>query len=208
MNLSQIPFQRVILYFMLLCLLPFLGVLVNFYSEKDKLDTLESQLEDVQFKAMTKLKRQSTNLKVRNHFKDADHFYIDKHVETLSFLEPEIDALQKIVSHKNFPDDESIKKRLDHLTGPGNALVFTEGVVQTLPYFQETTETQTHPVEVDVQDIRKILARIEGVNMEKYKPGPHRPQLIITDFKLDKKKLNERSEVYILNMKLIKREFL
>lgn len=94
------------------------------------------------------------------------------------------------------------------MTGQGNALVFSEGVVQSFPLFQETSETLIHSVEVNPSDIQKILARIEGTKMGEYRPGPHRPQLVITEFKLDKKKVNDKNEVYLLNLKLIKREFL
>lgn len=97
---------------------------------------------------------------------------------------------------------------MEFLTSEGNSLVFSEGVVQTFPLFQETTETLVHPVEVNATDIQKILARIEGLKIHEFSSGPHRPQLLITDFKLDKKKVNDKSEVYLLNLKLIKREFL
>lgn len=39
-------------------------------------------------------------------------------------------------------------------------------------------------------------------------PGLYRPQLIVTEFKLDKKKVSEKNETYLLDLKLIKREFL
>lgn len=203
-----IPFQRALLYAMALCLIPVFFVAMNFYSKKRDLSDLENRLETVQHLALVQEKRQANNLTVINHFRDADHFYIDKHLETMTFLEPEVEALQKIVNHKNFPDDETIKKRLEFLTGSGNSLRFSEGVVQTFPGFQETTETLVHPVEVNVSDLQKILARVEGVEIGPYKPALDRPQLIILDFKLEKKKSNEKNEVFLLNMKLLKREFL
>lgn len=205
---QSIPFQRAMLYAMILFLLPFFFVLGAFYSKLNSLKDLEAKLEKVQHLALLQEKRQANNLTVINHYRDADHFYIDKNLETLTFLEPEVEALQKIVNHKNFPDDEVIKKRLEFLTGSGNSLRFTEGVVQTFPQFQETTETLVHPVEVNISDLQKILARIEGLEVGPFKPGSNRPQLIVLDFKLDKKKTSEKNEVFLLNMKLLKREFL
>ena len=205
---KTIPLTRLILYLLCLGTLPFIFVIFLFVSEKNELDELRSSLENIQQQALIKEKKQALNLAVHQHFHDADHFYIDKYLETLVFLEPEIEQLQKIVQDKNFAEDERIKKRLEFLTSQSNSLVFSEGVVQSFPLFQETSETLVHPVEVNTTDIQKILARVEGVKMGEFTSGPYRPQLVITEFKLDKKKINDKNEVYLLNLKLIKREFL
>jgi len=207
-TLKNIPLPRAIAYLVCLGLLPLAFVVLLFVSEKTRLDEVETALENIQHQAWMKEKKQSSNLAVRQHFREADHFYIDKHLETLVFLEPEIEHLQKIVHDKNFADDERIKKRLEFLTSSANALVFSEGVVQSFPFFQETTETLVHPVEVNAADIQKVLAKIEGVKMGDIVPGLYRPQLIVTEFKLDKKKVSEKNETYLLDLKLIKREFL
>lgn len=205
---KNIPLSRFILYLICLGLLPFIFVVFLFISQKNELEEFQSALENIEYQSLIKEKKQALNLAVRQHFRDADHFYIDKYLETLVFLEPEIEQLQKIIQDKNFADDDRIKKRLELLTSQGNALVFSEGVVQNFPLFQETSETLVHPVEVNIADIQKILACTEGVKMGEFTAGPHRPQLIITEFRLDKKKLNDKNEVYLLNLKLIKREFL
>lgn len=204
---KQIPLNRAVSYIVLLGLLPIFFVLFLFYSEKSQLDELDELLVQIQDQAFVSEKKQALNVAVRQHYREADHFYIDKHLETLVFLEPEIEMLQKIVADKNFPDDDKIKKRLEFLTTQNNSLVFSEGIVQSYPLFQETTETLVHPVEVNANDIQKILAHIDGIELGNYAPSSHRPQLLITEFKLDKKK-QEKREVYILNLSLLKREFI
>lgn len=206
--MKNIPLSRAILYLLCSGLLPLVFVFVLFNSKKSQIEELQNALENIEHQAYIKEKKQALNLAVRHHFREADHFYIDKHLETLVFLEPEIEQLQKIIQDKNFADDERIKKRLDLLTSEANSLAFSEGVVQTFPYFQETMETLVHPVEVNAADIQAILARIEGVKINDFTPGPFRPQLLITEFKLDKKTVNDKNEVYLLNLKLLKREFL
>lgn len=206
--LNKIPQSRALLYIFLAGLLPLFIAFVHFMSQRTQLRELENTLETVQHMAFIKEKKQSTNIAVREHFRDADHFYIDKHLETLVFLEPEIESLQKLINDKNFSDNEQIKKRLETLTGTGNSLIFTEGVVQSFPLFQETAETLVHPVEINISDLQKILAKVEGVDIGSYSPGPNRPQLLVIDFKIDKKKVSEKNEVFVLNMKLLKREFL
>jgi hypothetical protein len=205
---KEIPIQRILIYLLLAGTLPFLFVFALFYSQKQHLSDLETLLENVQQQAFVKEKKQALNRAVRQHFRDADHFYIDKYLETLVFLEPEIETLQKIVNDPNFVEDERIKKRLEFLTSQANSLVFSEGVVQSFPLFQETVETLVHPVEVNITDLQKLLARIEGVAIGPFTPSPNRPQLFMTEFKLDKKKVTDKNEVFLLNLKLIKREFL
>lgn len=206
--LENIPVSRAVAYLIGIGLLPLLFVIFLFFSEKSRLEELDNTIVMIQDQAFLKEKKQAQNLAVRQHFRDADHFYIDKYLETLVFLEPEIETLQKIVKDKNFADDERIKKRLEFLTSQSNSLIFSEGSVQSFPLFQETAETLVHPVEVNTSDIQKILARIEGVDIGEFKPGPNRPQLVVTEFKLDKKKTTDNNEVFLLNLKLIKREFL
>lgn len=206
--LDKIPQQRLLLYALLVGLVPILFAVVSIMAGQNRLNELDDTLTHVEQMAYQREKKQAVNMAVKAHFSDADHFYIDKNLETLSFLEHEVESLHKITGNKNFPEDENVKKRLDFLTGDGNSMAFTEGVVQTGPFFQEVTETLVHPVEVNVSDLKQILARIEGVDIGSYVSGPHRPQLIILDFKLDKKKIAEKNEVYQLNLKLLKREFL
>lgn len=206
--LHKIPRNRFAIYVMVIGMLPVFYMLFSLNSEFETVDQLSRTIELVEEKSEAYKRKQSANRAVIDHYRDADHFYIDKYLETLTFLEPEIDGLQKIVNNKNFTGDVAITNRLDFLTGQGNSFAFTEGVVQSYPLYQETTETLSHPIEVNIDDIRKILARVEGVKIGSYKPGPNRPQLIVLDFKLDKKKLVNDSEVYGLNMKLLKREYL
>lgn len=205
---SQLSPSKIFLYGGVVGLLPIFVVVMLFFSQKAQLNDLESTLELIQYQVLNKEKKQALNMMVRQHFHDADHFYIDKHLETMVFLEPEIEMLQKIVQDKNFADDDRVKRRLEFLTTQSNSLVFSEGVVQAFPLFQETVETMVHPVEINTTDLKKILSAIEGIDIGGMSPKDHRPQLIILEFKLDKKKIHEKNEVFALNMKLLKREFL
>lgn len=204
---SKIPQKRMLLYLLVAGCIPFLFVLIGLMSHLSELDELQDSLQRVQAVALARDKKQALNNIVRSHYRDADHFYIDKQLETTSLLEPEIEAVQKILQHKNAAEDEQIKKRLEQLTS-GNTMSFSEGVVQTYPDFQETTETLVHPVEVNSTDLSKILSKVEGIDIGSFTPGPNRPQLIILDFKLERKKNIDKNEVFLLNMKLLKREFL
>lgn len=204
---KNIPQTRLLAYIMVLGLIPFFLVLVNFMNDQASVSSIDNTIQMIGMMGANIEKKQALNIAVRNNYLDADHFYIDKNVENLQFLTPEIEGLEKVMTNKNFPDDENIKKRLEFLQSGENTLVFSEGIVQSNPFFQEVLETLVHPVEVDADDIREILAKIEGNPIRNYAPGPNRPQLIILEFKFDKKQLSEKNEVYLLNMKLLKREF-
>lgn len=205
---DNIPPTRLLIYVMSAGLIPLLIVLALFMSAQTELSELQDHIQQVKQLALIREKKQSVNMALRHHYRDADHFYIDKHLETLTFLENEIESLQKITTNKNYPEDESVKKRLEHLSGAGNNMIFSEGVVQAFPLFQETTETLVHTVEVNTTDLQQILSRIDGVEIGSFVPPPNRPQLIVLDFKLDRKTVNEKNEVFLLNLKLLKREFL
>lgn len=206
--MKAIPLKRMMIYLSLLALTPLLLLGLHFFNECQTLHSAEQTLELVSQGWSLQEVRQGPNRAVRQFYRDADHFYIDKQLETLTFLEPEVESLQKILSNPLLGQTEVVTRRLDTLSGPPNAMQFIEGVVQSYGDFQETTESLAHPVEVNVDDLKKILSRIEGVELGSHRPGPNRPQLLITDFKLEKKEIRANNETFILNLKLLKREFL
>ncbi len=205
---ASIPKNRLVLYLIAAGVIPLFFVWVIFSSELSELANLENHMFRLQDMAFSTEKKQSINMAVRNHFKEADHFYIDKHIETIALMQPEIESLKGVLNNPNLPDDEGIKKRLELLSGPTNKLVFAEGVVQSTPQLQEVTETLTHPVEVNVSDLRQILCKVEEIPFAGCEIVKSRPQLIVLDFKIEKKNVSEKNQVFVLNLKLLKREFL
>jgi hypothetical protein len=205
--LKNIPKERAFIYLLVGGLLPLVIVWMSYLSKQNSVQEVHAAVKEMQHRAAIREKKQAINMAVRNHYAEADHFYIDKHLETVTFLEPEIESLQKLLGNKNLADDEAIKRRLEMLSGQGNALTFSEGVVTATPAFQETTETLIHPVEINNKDLQKILARIEGIQIGEFAPSPSRPQLIVLDFKLDRRAVTEKNEIFVLNLKLLKREY-
>jgi hypothetical protein len=205
---ESIPKNRLVAYGLILGLIPLGAVLLNFMSGLNEINNKNERIELIQEQALLLGQKQAVNIALMQSYKDADHFYIDKQLETIQLLEPEIEALQTAMNNKNVAEDEGIKKRHEQLVGSGNSLSFSEGVVQSTPVFQEVVESMIHPVEVNVENLKEILAKVEGIEIGPYAPGPNRPQLIILDFKIDKKNSIDKNEVFQLNMKLLKREYL
>lgn len=206
--LKSIPKNRLVAYGLILGLIPLGIVLMNIVSGLNELSETDQRIELIEEQILLLGQKQSVNIALMQSYKDADHFYIDKQLETLQFLEPEIESLQMALNNKNIAEDENLKKRYEQLVGSGNSMSFSEGVVQSSTVFQEVVESLIHPVEVDVSNLKEVLAKVEGVEIGSYAPGPNRPQLIITDFKIDKKNTIDKNEVFQLNLKLLKREYL
>lgn len=205
--LKKIPLNRLMIYLLIFGLLPLGIVFFFFLSDLEKINSLEYGLQRVHEQALKVERKQSANIATRNFYSSADHFYIDKELETLKFLEPEIEGLKKMMENPNYIEDGQIRKRLDFLTSKQNQLTFSESNVQSTPFFQEVTETSLHPVEINVSDLKKILTLIEGREINENKVPANKPQLIFLEFKLEKKSIRENNQVYELNTKLLKREF-
>lgn len=204
---QQIPPSRLLVYLMVLGLIPIGITLFILWNQSKSLDFLQERIESLGMTLLNREQRQSVNLATRETFRNADPFYIDKVLETMTFLHPEIEGLKRLINSSQYTGDDSSKRRLEFLTGNTNKLVFIEGNVIKGPYFQEVTETLAHPVEVNIEDLKHILTNIEGVAIGNWKPPENRPQLLVLDFRLDKKSQNEDNDLFLLNMKLLKREY-
>lgn len=202
--LDNIPQNRIILYIMILGLIIPILAFMNFTNAKGTLDSLSKGIEEIQTRAFVTERKQAVNKAVIEEYLNGDRFYVDKTLEKLTLLEPEKNTLQKVTENKNYVGDEAINRRLAFLKGKENQMLFTEGVVINYPRFQETLLTLAKPVEVSVDDIRTILSLIEAPNPSAMPPPP---QLLITDFTLDRKTVSEKNEVFLLNLKILKREF-
>lgn len=205
--LRTIPPSRQLLYVLLAGLLPIGFAWFYFQSELSSLSSARSQLESVYDRAALYEKRQSGNRAVIAYFRDSNHFYIDKFLESIPLLEAEVEALKRVTQDPNYAGDETLEKRLELLLND-NQVLFAEGSVQSNSIYQETTETLAKPIEVNINDIKKLLSRIEGTPNDVESPVEKRPQLLITDFKLDRKQPTADHETFILSLKLVKREFL
>ncbi len=155
---------------LLLLPLPFIYFLFSFYFDIQRLGALQARIETLNLKTLLVQKQKQTQNEMIGKIKNADHFFIDKHLESL------------------------------------NGFRFSEEVVRTGEGIQEVEEVQIHPVQVDDEDLKRILSVVESVQIGPYTPLENSPQLIIKQFNLTKKSQNPQESIFILNMQLIKRE--
>lgn len=206
--MGSIPRFRLFIYGLLLAILPTLFVALYLWNRSSELTDVQGKVEELIQKGESYKSKQLVNVAVIDHFRRADNFYLSKYVEPLQFLQPQVKALTKVLDNKQFAEDPALRKRFNYLTGAENRLAFNEGAVVRYPLFKEIVETQAHPVEVDFQDIGQILRFVEGEPWWGEEAPEGRPQLIILEFRLDKKQLADDNQVFNLNMRLLKREYL
>jgi len=206
MSIDTLSTKRLFFYLSILLTLPLFFIYLHFSSLADHIERVEETLSMLEVEILTKEKKQAENKSVRALYRESDHFYIDKYLEPLPLLQNEVAAIESLFE-KPIPLSEPLKKRYDFLTNGQNEVRFIEGQVKSYPTFQETIETLSRPVEIDLGDLKKLLVLIEGASLEE-KPPEGRPHLLITDLKIEKKEgLNSR-EHFQLFLKLLKREYL
>lgn len=205
--MNKIPFQRLLIYIFICSLIPAVFTGVIFFYQKKNLNIHEAYVDGIYQTILLENERQTVNEIIYSHYQKANPHYIEEHLETLSFLNGEKEKISQLQQLEVFRDHESLKKRLEFLSGKQNKLIFVEGAIETYPFYKETILSLAHPIEVDVEDLKKILSRIENLKIDSYEPKEGCPHFIITEFKLERKAHEGQDEVFKLDMKLLKRDY-
>ncbi|MES2345821.1 MAG: hypothetical protein V4494_07790 [Chlamydiota bacterium] len=182
-----------------LSVLPFIYLVLSFFSSMKEQDEIELAINQLHFKEQQLLGRGASEDNFISKMKNTDHFYIDKNLESLLFLESEIAQLE-------LQADPLLKKRLHFLKEGSNKLLFAEEEIRRGDIFQEIEERLQHPVEMNTDDLKKVLCLIEDIPIPPFSPPANAPQMIIKNFELIKKPISKDQEVYVINLQLIKRE--
>lgn len=195
---------RTIWFLLSIAPLPFFYLLFHFVCGMQNLGQVETEMQRIYLKTAHLEEVQRKENALLASLKKPDPHYLDKYLETLIFLPAEIKKLEALQAEN--PEDELIAKRLQFLQQGGNRLIFSEEKIRNHELFREVEERQQYPIEVNEEDLKKLLCLIEGVTIWPYGPKEGRPQLIITDFKLTRKELPNQEKVYAVSMQLLKRE--
>lgn len=186
---------------LLLAPLPFFYSCCRLWTQMHRLETLEERIDLARTKAKKLALFKESEGALLTHPKSPDHFYIDKYLESLIFLMPEITKLQTLSTQ-----NDQTQKRLQFLSDGQNRLLFAEDKVRKNDHTEEIEERQQRPVEMNEEDLKRVLSLIEGVRIGALSPPEHRPQLIVKEFELLKKGSPLEDAVYLVQMQLIKRE--
>jgi hypothetical protein len=189
-----------IVYILIVCLAPLIFVSMHLFAKAKEQERLMLVLDEDTQLAKEKNAKEARNKEVRKLYTLIDNYFIDKQLETTPLLQEETAFLNRLLQHGFHQDEERLRKRLQFLKEQ-NKIVCTEGSVKNYSTFKETVEAFSHPVEVDANDIKTILQKIEGTQELE-----GRPHLIITDCKIERKKAVSQ-DVYLLDIKMLKREY-
>lgn len=185
---------RPILSYFLMCsgLFPAIFCLLYFFYARIDQQELREKLNSLTMHTTLVEKTKLEEDKRLEKLKTADPAYLEKVLAGLVFLEAEIKRLQLVKTDPNV-------KRLRFFKERANSLQFIEeNFRENLP-FQETDIRLDHPVEMDSEDLKKLLKGIEEIEA---------PELVIKKFELSRKSPSPQEEVYLINFELIKRELL
>ncbi|MBS0628701.1 MAG: hypothetical protein JSS30_00580 [Verrucomicrobia bacterium] len=181
-------------------------VLLYHFSAEQKLDRLTATAIQLKTRQTWTAERDRLEGKLQQQLKIADRDYIEKELESLQFLNLEAKRLQ--ASLRSDPNSGPITERLEFLSSAQNRLHFREQNFQRIKGYQEVDVIQDHPVEMNRDDLKKLLARIENKTIGPFHPGPNPPDLLIKKFELIKKPMSSTEETYLINLELSKFEML
>ena len=178
---------------LLLCLVGY-----SFLRQRAAWQEVEASIHQIQLAHRAKQVRQAGNSALRRAMMGGDSQRFSA-LSCLIFLAKEREALEHLFAGHAFTGNEAAERRYGFINGSENQLSFIEGSSQDVEGVWECELSLAHPVEVDVDDIKSLLHLVEG--------REEAPQLLFTDWRLLRKETGLGSEVYELNLKLLKREF-
>lgn len=194
--------NRAILFFTLL-LAPFVLSLFFLFSRYTHLHVNEKALDSAALQARSAIEKREKRTLFLERYGKCEPYFINQQLETLSLLQKETGHLLKMQRHPGCSDQTSLSHRIAFLQSGQNRLRFVEEAVRSTAKVKETEEKLQHPVELDGDDLNRLLSLIENIPIGDFLPSPSSPQLLIRDFVLTKK----NPSVYHLSLALLKREF-
>lgn len=195
--------NRVWLFFTLL-ITPFFLALAVLAPRYFALRETEKTFDAAALRGRCALEKRIEREEFLSRYSNCEPYFIDQCLEALPLLQTNIHELHAMKNHPACKNREALMKRIEFLEGSENRLSFAEENIRSSKRIKETEERLLHPVEVDANDLERLLSLIEDVAIGGYVPDPASPQLIIQDFSLTQK----NNALYELNLSLLKREFL
>jgi hypothetical protein len=196
----------VFFYFFLLCPILFGGGYA--FIEYTNVNDLEERFYHACRKGKTALKRKTQKENLIQRYANTNPYFLDEQIESLSFLQKEQMELEALLQHPALADKRLLESRLNFLSSGANRLAFTEEAIRTSASMKETEEKQRHPVQMDEKDVKKLLSLMEDVAIDSFSMASHRPQIVITDFRMEEKQTSLKTNIFEVEMQFIKREFI
>lgn len=196
------------LYFYLVLALPILAGSFYAFIQYNKMKHLEELFSASCKKGKLALIRKQKKENFIKRHTHASPYFLDEQIENLVFLKPEIEELKTLIQHPALADKKPFEARLDFLTKGANRLSFTEEAIRSNSHIKETEEKQRHSVQLNGEDVKKLLTTLEDLPIGNEVPMiASRPQIMITDFRIETKQTPLKTNVFEVEMQFLKREF-
>ncbi len=192
-------------FFFALSVFPLLVASFFLFLEHTQLQDLEVRFAKAARKEKIVFEKKERKEKFLHRYSQADPYFLDQQIESFPLLQQELQMLKSLKSHPAFPHDQTVKQRLSFLNE--NRLTFADENMQTSSKIKEIDEKQRHSVQMDENDLQKILSVLEDVPVGPFLPFEHSPQILIKNFRLKKQETPFQTEVFEVEMDLLKREF-
>ena len=189
-------------FFLLLLAVPPICSSFYLFSELQSLRDLHERASTAMTKVKGAFTRKARKEKILERHSHPDPYFLDKEIESFSFLSIEQHQLREWLSHPAIANKQPLLDRLRFLEKGDNHLSFMEEEFQISPLCKETIEKQRNWIELDNDDLKRLLTMLE-IN-----PKEKSPQLLVTEFLMHKKETPLHSEAFEIKMNLLKREFL
>ncbi len=186
---------------------PLLGAAAFLFLQNDRIQETEERFAAASAKGKLAFERKAKKERFLSRYANSDPYFLDQKIESLLFLQNERQQIECLLRHPALPHKQSLQERHSFLSDSSNRLVFAEENIQTSGRMKETDEKLRRSVQVDEKDLQQLLALIEDIPVGPYLPLNGSPQLIIQDFRIKKIKTPLESEIFEIEMDLLKREF-
>ena len=188
-----------------LSLLPLVLILIFNHSMTKRACELDLRLKILENNARVLAKVQKQRDLFLREFGGADENFLANYIESEVLLSEDIHLLKKISRIEEYATYKPIGERIAFLTGEKNKINFCQMAERKCDFYKEKLWHINSPVEMNCEDIKKILSRIEGVKIDKYLPNPLRPLMMITKFDVSLKPQDNHNKVFSVEMEILQR---
>lgn len=194
-------------FFYFLLLVPILCAIMYLFLEYSNIAELEEKFSTTCKKSKSALEIAKKSEFLSQRYANKTPYFLEEQIESLLFLQEEQKRLEELLNHPALADKKPIESRLQFLQS-ANHLAFTEEAIRTSSSMKEVEERQKYPVQMSEEDLKEILSLAEDLKIDSFLPPDFRPQIVITDFEMRKKKTPIKTHVFEVDMQFIKREFI
>ncbi|HLB53025.1 MAG TPA: hypothetical protein VJK48_04885 [Chlamydiales bacterium] len=187
--------------------IPILIATLFLFMQNRNLEELEELFIGASRKAKTAFERKQKKERFLGRYLYANPYFLNEQIESIVFLQREKQQIQALFSHPASVDKDLLQERLAFLSGNENRFSFIEENIRFSKEMKETEEKQRYPVQMDEDDLKKVLSIIENIPIGLHTPISSSPQLLIRELRMKRLQTPLQTEVFEVEMELHKREF-